>query len=491
MRTWLCAALITHAVLGTAILAQGCGSSDCAFTATCGEPFDAGGDASVTWPQGCAPNTKPKEKKPECISDTIGIFVSSAKGHDDTGNGSKDNPFKTVKRGIEALTKQRFRLHVCAGEYGEKLELTASQSGFELYGGFVCDGWGYTGERAKILGGAGGTALSLNGVNRLTVEDLELSSQDAADPGVSSVAVFVNASTDVRFERVKFVAGKGANGANGTLVPFPPLSSGELQGKGGTAAAGGEPRTVSCQDGLTSTGGKGGDRDGDGARGLPIIAGSPGAGAAGTAATCKGGASGGNGANGLAGDNAPRISSVGTLATSGWSGQSGGKGQHGSPGQGGGGGGGGTTGTGGGGGAGACGGTGGPGGQAGGSSIALASYQSSVTLVGSELIVANGGAGGKGAAGQHLGVSTGGNRGVADPSGNGCNGGSGGGGGDGGGGAGGAGGLSVDVVWKEGRPTLDDATRGQARFGTAGALGPGGAGNDGVAGVAQAELQVQ
>src|SRR6266436_4394939 len=105
MRTWLCAALITNGVLGVSILAQGCGSSDCSFTLTCGQAVDGGGDSAGVYPAGCTgqePNVEPA-----CVSEQIALFVSSRTGIDG-GTGTSVSPFRRVADAIGQFSKQQY-----------------------------------------------------------------------------------------------------------------------------------------------------------------------------------------------------------------------------------------------------------------------------------------------------------------------------------------------------------------------------------------------
>ena len=483
---WLRKAFVLTGLVGAGVAlgGAGCGSSDCAFDATCGTPSDAGSDADVTWPTGCTPGAEPSVDR-ECLSESIGYFVSS-QGNDTVGDGKQGTPFRTVAKALESFSRQKHRIFICDGEYSGNLNIDAAHTGLEIYGGFACGNWAYTGERSKIKAAdPNAPAAQWQGATAGKIRDVEISSGDATKDGASSIAVFTSGST-LDFARVKLIAGDGRKGADGVLVPFDFVNPSTLNGASGVPLATGEGKSSTCQSGTPkSTGGSGGGINGNGTKGIPDLG--QGAGGAG-GGTC---ALGGNGAAGGPGGPGEKVQIVGVLTAAGWAGASGKDGSHGSPGQGGGGGGGGAGGGGGGGGAGGCGGTGGPGGQAGGSSIGLASFDSRLTVADSELTTKSGqdaGAGVDGQAGQGAG-GFGGDRGA----GNACPGGAGGAGGKGGAGGGGAGGSTIGIVFSGPAPKLDAQT--QQRITNTGDAGDPGVGalstNGGIKGVKQPIYQLQ
>jgi len=480
MRTWLCAALITTGVIGAAVTGEvGCSSADCSFDATCGQPFDGGADSGIVVPPGCSLEDEPKAN-PKCVVNSLGVFVSATGGDDTAGDGTKEKPFKTFGKAVLSLSTQQFRLYVCEGNYEANLAFDASRSGLGIYGGFACNDWRYTGGRGKVAAAdVSAPALRLIGLTSATVSDMEFSVGDATNDGGSSIAAFV-ANTDVNFTSVKLSAGKGKAGKSAQVPAFP--FPADLDGNPGSSAGPGAAKTAKCQgDGFTTVGGKGGAINGDGDPGTPKVPDGHG-GAAGTHDSClKLNAGGLPGDNGPAGPDGAGAGVAGTLDANGWSAAAGVNGTNGSPGQGGGGGGGKDWG-GGGGGAGGCGGSGGPGGQAGGSSIALASFQSSVRFVGSDLVASDGAGAGNGAGGQpgQTVVGAGGT-----VPGSACPGGDGGKGGKGGTGGGGAGGVSVGVVHSGNAPNVDSATT--ITIGQGGAKGAGAipGTHDGIDGPAQ------
>jgi len=376
----------------------------------------------------------------------------------------------------------------CNGTFDEQVKLTA---GAKIYGGFACPGgatpWSYeAGKKSKVAPSTKGVALSINaGAAAVAIEDFEFDAKDGVDPGESSIAAFVNSSTNVALRRVKLVAGKGADGANGAGIATPAASG--ATGSNGVAACtvtvdpnrgGAEVQSICGGAASGSIGGKGGDggsnngSGGIGERGAPIpqpdtSLGLPGIGESGPSWNCSpGGALGGAlpGANGSSQPDALGGTGAGTLTSTGYTAPSGVSGLDGTPGQGGGGGGGAkapamcganprTGASGGSGGGGGCGGKGGAGGMGGGASIALASVDSSVALDQVDLVAVSGGNGGNGGAGQAGGSGGNPGTGATGTPNDSCDGGRGGKGGAGGNGGGGAGGPSLGIAFVGASPT--------------------------------------
>ncbi|MEO7038070.1 MAG: hypothetical protein ABI548_29145 [Polyangiaceae bacterium] len=422
------------------------------------------------------------------VNDDYAIFVAPM--GKDTAVGTMTAPVKTFAKAVMLAGTTKIVI-ACDGTYDEQVMLTSTA---KLYGGFSCPKsatpWTYeTGKKATVAPSARGLALSVaSGASRVVIEDFEFDAQAGVDPGESSVAAFVNTSSNVTLTRVKLVAGKGVDGANGSpsTVTFPMQST--LIGHDAAGDSGGPFNLVMCPAGGSTKGGVGGN-GGAAAAGGGLGAPDLGMGKGGTQGACLGTGSGQDGANATGQTPAPGATKLGTINPTGWSGVPGTDGTPGTPGQGGGGGTGAATGGGGGGGgAGGCGGAGGTGGKAGGSSIALLVLNSTLTMTADELVSSNAGKGGNGIAGQNgqKSVGSGGNK-----SSFGCGGGAGGQGGTGGAGGGAAGGVSVGIAYVGATtPTPDSATT--ITTGTAGAKGIGGVAgtNDGIAGVKQDVLLV-
>lgn len=421
------------------------------------------------------------------ITEDHGVFVSPM-GDDDTGDGSRDNPYATLAVAVEDAVGQSKRVYACAteGAFEAPVMLGPDEDGAELFGALDCEDWSASEELRAAVAPASGPALLVDGVTAgVSIEGFTFESADATEAGGSSVAGFVQDSDNVVLTRVLLTAGDGAAGDDGTTVPveFPDKAT-ELDGNAGTASEGAEKKVVECAAGGTSEGGAGGDTDPTGGGpGLPehgVAGGEPGI----VLQSCNSGGGGGDGADAPTSPSGAGASSYGSLSSIGWTPASGTPGTAGLPGQGGGGGAGASSGGGGSGGAGGCGGAGGAEGQGGGASIALLLLNSPITLIDAELVTADAGDGGAGDAGQQ-GQQQFGSGGLQDP--DGCPGGAGGLGGDGGAGGGGAGGISVGIVIGGDAPTLTDSVI------TTGGAGDGGVGgdpgnNDGLVGTSDEQL---
>ncbi len=484
---------------------------------------DGGADADASdgfdgWDGFTCDGTKDPSVEACAVDSAYGVFVSGSTGAD-RGAGTKEAPLKTLAAGIaKAVAGGLKRVYVCAGTYDEHVSVGASADGVAVFGGLDCTAWAYaTTNTVKVAPSSAGYALEATGLTAgATFEDVSFASVDApvaapaSGPGASSVAVFAN-SAKLTLVRVAVSAGNGQPGAGGATGSN---WTGTAQGGSGpaTAFAGGLGGSNTCSDGMTSSsGGTGGALGGalpQSGSSVPSV-GSLNGGASGNG-TCTPGTAG---ASGLA--NAPAAAgkgamSSGALASAGWAASGpGSDGSNANPGQGAGGGGanaiGASPGSGGGGGAGGCGGAKGSGGATGGSSIGIASFQSTLALRTVVVTANNGGGGGSGGPGQpgQPGGGPGAGGGAA------CSGGTGGIGGGGGGGGGGAGGLSAGIVWSGTGPSIDGtaistspvATLAGITPGTAGAKGLHGSGGtagsgtagpdgtDGVAGTAVAVMQ--
>ena len=421
------------------------------------------------------------------IDEEYGVFVSPD-GDDDSGDGSRANPYATIAKGIEEAAASEKRVYACAdgGVYDESVTIDDAASGLEMFGGFSCDDWSYSETAKSRVASPTALALHIDGVTGVRIEDFAFEAADATMPGESSIGGFVVNSTSVLFRRAQFGAGTGRAGESGTLEGFAYPAQSALNGNS-ESAAGGE-KTCPCQSGLSSIGGAGGPPASSGqagSMGLP----NHGGGQPGTPGSCGSTGTGNDGAPAPAAERASGALSLGTASATGWQSTAGDNGVPGAPGQGGGGG---ASrngvGRGGGGGCGGCGGNGGKGGQGGGSSIALLVVNSPVVLESCALVARDAGNGGSGRAGQPGQQDVGAGGGVILMI-NSCGGGNGGPGGSGGASGGGAGGISVGLVWNGEEPMIDAP---MFTLGSAGGRGIGGdpGNNDGVDGVAREVLEV-
>jgi hypothetical protein len=451
------------------------GTLNCFLTAS-----DGGTDGGDSGP---SPSCIPTEDDAG-VADTCGVFVSSSKGSDTTGKGTKEEPYQTLGT---ALTKANGQaVYACGETFTEAVTISASVT---LYGALMCSqSWAYDAtQKTMLTAAAGAIPLRLgSGAGGTLVHDFAITAVDATTAGGASIAV-LDDGAGVTLENVNLTAGNGAAGAGGapqTAVTTAAMANGSDGGADATCNStgvfGGAGGKNTCSG--TDTGG------GAGGEGLAAASGNPGGGGnpmmtpsnAGSgqtmSATCSAGQTGGTGGTGASGTGARGIGDVSSMGYIGAIGVLGGTG---GPGQGGGGGGGALAcdsptdmfagPSGGGGGAGGCGGGPGNPGQSGGSSIGLLALGVTPVLMTVSITTHAGGAGGTGGNGQP--GSAGGTPG--NPGGTGaCGGGSGGPGGTGGPGGGGAGGHSVAVALKG--TTLPDLSNSKITLGSGGAGGPGG-----------------
>ena len=470
----------------TALVASGCGSTDCSFTATClsgASPVpDAGEDAPIVVPTDCDLKKSPKDS-PACVDDGAGIFVSAAGKPD--AKGSKLDPVPTIAAALaRAAATKRTRVYVCDGKYEEPIKLTSAIS---VYGGFECS-WKYTGAK-PLVRPTSGIAIGVESVvDEVVLEDIDaMGTSDATIKGSSAIGALV-AGSKLTMRRVAITAGVGQDGAKGASQSN--YSSAAAAGNPASGATGGDMKPCSCADGTKSTGGHGADGNGgnfsDGSAVPALVNGN--AGSSGTM-TCNPGTVGLPGEPDVGGE---PIQPPGVIVPGGWDATPvGGSGKNGRPGQGGGGGGAKTASSaaGGGGGCGGCGGAGAVAGMNGGASIGVIAVDSAIVLEGSTVGSSAGGKGGAGGDGQSGQNAAGGGIGTV------CDGGPGGPGAGGSGGAGGAGGDSLAIAWKGGTApqlTATDAKPGSTgKPGEPGAFGassgkPGKPGKVGIGGRAQA-----
>ncbi len=473
-----------------------------------------------------------------------GIFVSVA-GVDNASCGTTaQTPCATINYGIvRAVSTSRPNVYIQAGTYSEVLRLV---NGVRLWGGYSSswqrNSYSTAGHVVTVNGGldngVGGdgeylTVRAHSLIAEVTIADMILvgpaASGTVGGNGRSSYVVHADSAL-LRLERVRLVAGNGADGAAGSqgqdalIVDAQAYMNGTAGGDGreyntvcdtsGRGGGGGRgtntcSNSPSTRDMDGGSGGAGGQMDTDcGWCGSCGVCGNcdARAGANGNDADFRSGVNGEKGYGGPAGTGAcnassdpsgnggllvngpggTRTTTVGTLASGYWyagTGGSGGTGENGGGGGGGGGAGGCDEGTdaygagGGGGGAGGCAGrtAGGGGGGGGGSFGVLAvGTGTTVTLVDVAIARGNGGRGGDGGRGGR-GQSAGGGAGPGDNPGAAAagSGGNGAHGGHAGGGAGGNGGRAVGVAFQSGvvyAPTNVSITGGQA--GGAGAGGP-------------------
>ena len=413
---------------------------------------------------------------------------------EDTFEGSKTMPFKTISAAIAAVAANPAKSWVLVqeGKYTESLTLA---QGVHLAGGYTI-GWARSGNSySKVIGG--NPTVQATGIATLTyVIGFEVRPSEQVKAGETIRTVVLNQSPGVVLNRIFAFGGTagtgrdggrgeaGAQGRQGRDGGDGVTDSGGLcarnsrptQGGGGTALCGGGAGGVGGIPAKGNTSGL------SGARGEPSGSGAvseePGAGGGFRSI----GDPGGGGKQGTIGAAGGGGLPYGDFIESRWMGQlgdTGGAGAYGGGGSGGGGGGGGDKscdsygGAGGGGGAGGCGGKGGEGGGHGGASVVIFLQGSDVKIEDCRIVIGQGGSGGRGGPGGPGGQGGEGGKGGRrkDDSGEGGVGGQGGRGGTGGPGGGGAGGPAIGI-WTDvplgTRPSRLIFIEGSAGFGGAG-----------------------
>jgi hypothetical protein len=202
---------------------------------------------------------------PDAAGDECGVFASDSLGDDNTGEGTKSKPFKTLATAVDRANGKP--VYACSETFAEALVLPA---GTELYGGLDCtQGWIYGGDTARtmIAPGAEQIPLKLSSGSSLTrIENVHGRSADAMQPGGSSIAAIVDGAT-AELTRCDLMAGAGAAGENGESLPADPTLNGTPGNLGANACMGsvisGNPGGMSaaktCDGSEMTVGGKGGD----------------------------------------------------------------------------------------------------------------------------------------------------------------------------------------------------------------------------------------
>ncbi|WP_437627207.1 hypothetical protein [Sorangium sp. So ce1151] len=417
------------------------------------------------------------------VMDECGVFVSASAGGDGPRTGTRLDPFTSLQQAIvEAQARGLHHVYACGETFEEEVTLI---SGVHLWGGRRCDdgGWSYAwsfdganspttiappvGVPLRVVGDDGAAS---------TIFGMRVVAADAsASDGKSSIAVILSPGAKVKVVESEVFAGNGKDGEAGEDALSVRANDGVLGNDGADActvdfATGALPVVTTCDDGIESIGGYGGDGGidvgGAGASGQPEPdANAVDNGLGGTGADVAMCTEGSKGADGADAGRAAGATGAGYLSVDGWIGVRGEDGKKGGVGQGGGGGGGSKSrgsmiacptgrprggAAGGSGGSGGCGGRGGKGGGYGGASIGIVALQgSAVTLEATAVTTGSGGNGGVGGTGQPGGSGGAFGQGGQHPLASGwhaCDGGPGGHGGNGGDAGGGLGGPSYGVA---------------------------------------------
>ena len=193
---------------------HGTPSSRRATTSTAGRsttsdrPEQLDGGTGGSMPAGCDPTTIKG-----AVADTCGVFVSSSKGNDGTGKGTKEQPYQTIGK---ALAKAGGKpVYACGEGFTEAVTVSA---GVTIYGALGCSGqWFYdAANKTTLTAPADAVPLTLaSTAGGTTIHDFAITAADAMMAGGSSIAVLAD-GVATSFVRVDITSGKGQDGAAGT-----------------------------------------------------------------------------------------------------------------------------------------------------------------------------------------------------------------------------------------------------------------------------------
>lgn len=106
------------------------------------------------------------------VDEGCGVFVSSSKGDDMAGDGTKANPFATIAKAVSAVGDMG-RLYLCAEDFVEAVSVS---NGVVIHGGLDCSDmkWPWVGNmtKTKIAPNQGEIPLTVDSQVALTVEDV-------------------------------------------------------------------------------------------------------------------------------------------------------------------------------------------------------------------------------------------------------------------------------------------------------------------------------
>lgn len=209
-----------------ALLAVGCGvfgGSDDTQVA----PAAPAGEAPL--PPGAPPPATGTPSTDE-VTEAFGVFV--APGGSDQNGGTRRSPFATIGAAIKSAKPQAKRVYVCAGTYGESVELASAVS---LVGGYDCNdpsAWRRAAGARSTIAGTTVPALRAKDITSTTrFEGFTVTAPDAKDPGTSSIGLWAENAGKLAIVDASITAGRGADGAPGSN-PAAPAGDGSGQGAG-------------------------------------------------------------------------------------------------------------------------------------------------------------------------------------------------------------------------------------------------------------------
>ncbi|MFT5991716.1 MAG: hypothetical protein ACI82G_000710 [Bradymonadia bacterium] len=190
------------------------------------------------------------------------IFVART-GSDATGDGTRENPFESIRRGIEAGSDEQPNVLIGAGVYAESVSI---RNGISVFGGYGVgfDNRDIAGNETAIIGPAP-TAENRGALNAkdideaTTVQGLTIIGYDRTEPGASSYAVWLrDVSSSFVLDTCRVRAGNGGDGVSGgsggtgaTAAPGAPTFSPPGDGRPAVDSGGlcPNPPTASLQGG--------------------------------------------------------------------------------------------------------------------------------------------------------------------------------------------------------------------------------------------------
>ena len=189
--------------------ASGTGAGSTTSTSSTSSTGDGGTDGDSGPPSSCIPS-----ENAGAVADTCGVFVSSSKGSDTTGKGTKEAPYQTLGKALGEAKGQP--VYACGEAFSEPVTLSAS---VELYGALDCakgKRWAYDAStKTQLTAGADEVPLSLTtAASGSAVYDFAVTAANAMKAGGSSIAV-LDEQADLTLERVDVGAGAGKDGDPG------------------------------------------------------------------------------------------------------------------------------------------------------------------------------------------------------------------------------------------------------------------------------------
>ena len=147
------------------------------------------------------------------ITEKFGYFVTE-KGNDESGDGSRAKPFKTIGKGLEKAKVDGKRIYVCAGKYIEALTL---EDGVSMIGGYDCSQpeWSNSAKKSRVESPTS-PAVRAKDIKTLTrFEGFDVLAPDATEPSGSSIGLIAEGSDKLTIVSSRITAGTGAAGKAG------------------------------------------------------------------------------------------------------------------------------------------------------------------------------------------------------------------------------------------------------------------------------------